>query len=106
VRDYTAFSGFPNPYASTNFLFFGDDTTSAGGASILNQVVLITAPQLVALPNQRITWTGVTNQTYTVLASANLSSWAVAGSITSPTADFTFTNTSGASSRFFRVTYP
>ena len=106
VRDYTAFNGFPNPYSSTNFLFFGDDTTSAGGAFILKKVGLITAPQLVALPDNRITWTGVSNQTYTVQSSSNLASWTALGSATSATASFVFTNTSSASPRFFRVGYP
>lgn len=29
VRDYSNFDGFPDPYETPNFLFFGDDTTSA-----------------------------------------------------------------------------
>jgi hypothetical protein len=29
IRDYTKFDGFPNPYKTENFLFLGDDTTSA-----------------------------------------------------------------------------
>ena len=29
VRDYTQFTGFPDPYETPNFLFLGDDTTSA-----------------------------------------------------------------------------
>lgn len=29
IRDYSAFEGFPNPYRTPNFLFLGDDTTSA-----------------------------------------------------------------------------
>ena len=29
IRDYTKFDGFPNPYKTQNFLFLGDDTTSA-----------------------------------------------------------------------------
>ena len=29
VRDYTDFNGFPDPYETPNFLFLGDDTTSA-----------------------------------------------------------------------------
>jgi hypothetical protein len=57
VRDYTAFNGFPNPYRTPDFLFFGDDTTSAAGAFLLKKVALITPPQLVALPDNRITWT-------------------------------------------------
>jgi hypothetical protein len=106
VRDYTAFNGFPNPYRTADFVFFGDDTTSAGGAFILKKVVLITAPQLVALSDKRITWTGVPNQTYTVQSSSNLTSWTTAGSATSANSDFAFTNTASISPNFFRVTYP
>lgn len=29
VRDYSSFNGFPDPYETPNFLFLGDDTTSA-----------------------------------------------------------------------------
>ena len=29
VRDYSKFDGFPDPYETPNFLFFGDDTTSS-----------------------------------------------------------------------------
>lgn len=29
VRDYSAFSGFPDPYSQTDFVFFGDNTSSA-----------------------------------------------------------------------------
>ena len=106
VRDYTAFSGPLNPYSTPNFLFLGDDTTSAGGTIIWNQAVLITAPQLVALANKKVTWAGVSNQTYTVQSSSNLTSWAVQNSITSATTNFIFTNSSSASPRFFRVVYP
>jgi hypothetical protein len=106
VRDYSAFAGFPNPYSSQNFLFFGDDTTSAAGNFFLNKVVLVAAPQLVSHSNKIFTWTGVSNQTYTVQSSSNLTSWATASSVTSVTTNFAFTNSSTASSRFFRVSYP
>ena len=106
VRDYSAFSGFPDPYSSSNFLFFGDDTTSAGGVLLLKKVVLITAPQLVVLPDRLITWAGVSNQTYTVQSSSNLTTWAVEGSATSTNSQFMFTNTSAAPAGFFRVVYP
>ena len=29
LRDYSAFAGFPDPYETPNFLFLGDNTTSA-----------------------------------------------------------------------------
>jgi hypothetical protein len=106
VRDYSAFSGFPDPYSSPNFLFFGDDSTSAGGVLLLKKVVLITAPQLVARADGLITWTGVSNQTYTVQSSSNLTTWAMEGSVTSTNSQFTFTNTTAAPARFFRVVYP
>jgi len=32
VRDYSAFAGFPDVYETPNFLFIGDNTTSARGA--------------------------------------------------------------------------
>jgi hypothetical protein len=32
IRDYTAFEGFINPYRTPNFLFLGDDSTSASGS--------------------------------------------------------------------------
>ena len=106
VRDYSAFAGFPNPYSTPNFLFFGDDTTSAGGVVILKKVMLINAPQLLAQPNKLITWTGVANQTYSLQSSSNLLNWVAESSVTSATTNFTFTNTSSASPRFFRAVYP
>ena len=68
--------------------------------------MLITAPQLIALSEKLVTWTGVSNQTYTVQSSYNLLQWAVEGSVFSPNSQFVFTNTSSASPRFFRVAYP
>lgn len=41
VRDYSAFSGLLDVYEIPNFLFFGDDTTSAAGAMELGLVELI-----------------------------------------------------------------
>lgn len=40
VRDYSAFVGAFDPYETPNFLFVGDDTTSAQGAFRLRKVVL------------------------------------------------------------------
>lgn len=44
VKDYSAFSGNPlfNPYQLSNFLFFGDNTTSAGSDITLGKVVVQT----------------------------------------------------------------
>lgn len=41
VRDYTPFVGAIDPYETSNFLFIGDDTTSARGAYQLRKVELI-----------------------------------------------------------------
>ncbi len=40
VRDYTPFTGAIDPYETPNFLFIGDDTTSARGAYRLRRVRL------------------------------------------------------------------
>ena len=40
LRDYTAFTGFPDVYETPNFLFLGDDTSSARGAVRLSYVAL------------------------------------------------------------------
>jgi len=40
VRDYTPFTGAIDPYETPNFLFIGDDTTSARGAYRLRRVQL------------------------------------------------------------------
>ena len=40
VRDYTSFTGPIDPYETPNFLFIGDDTTSARGAYRLRRVRL------------------------------------------------------------------
>jgi len=44
VKDYSSFDGNPvfNPYKLTNFLFLGDDTTSAGADVTLGKVILHT----------------------------------------------------------------
>lgn len=46
VRDYTAFTGFPDVYETPNFIFFGDNTTSAQANVRLGTISLIdgTAP--------------------------------------------------------------
>jgi hypothetical protein len=43
LRDYTAFTGFPDVYETPNFLFLGDDTGSARGSLRLGRVELVTA---------------------------------------------------------------
>ena len=43
LRDYTNFSGPIDPYETPNFLFFGDDTTSAMGRTKLSFISVTTA---------------------------------------------------------------
>lgn len=38
VRNYANFAGFPDPYETPNFIFLGDDTTSAQAQTQLNRV--------------------------------------------------------------------
>ena len=40
LRDYSKFEGFPDPYQSPNFLFVGDDTTSAQARVSLSYVAV------------------------------------------------------------------
>ncbi len=106
VRDYTAFVGPIDPYETPNFLFFGDDTSSAAASVSLRRIALVTAPRLTASSAQAICWNGVSNQTYTVQVSTNLTEWATAGAVSSTTSQFCFTNPPASPRKFFRVVYP
>jgi len=53
VRDYSQFDGFPDPYETSNFLFLGDDTTSAE-ARIRLSLVSITGTEPIAPTTTRI----------------------------------------------------
>lgn len=46
VRDYSSFDGFPDPYETPNFLFLGDDTTSAQ-AQVRLRFVSVTGTVLI-----------------------------------------------------------
>lgn len=48
-KDYTAFGGFPDPYETPNFLFFGDDTSSAGASYSLTNVTVNAVPEPATL---------------------------------------------------------
>lgn len=41
LRDYSAFSGLFDVYETPNFLFLGDDTTSAGASVVLEDVAIV-----------------------------------------------------------------
>jgi hypothetical protein len=52
VRDYSPFEGFPDPYETPNFLFFGDNSTSAQARVRLRTVSITgTEPALPAITN-------------------------------------------------------
>ncbi|WP_339137143.1 MAG: hypothetical protein WGN25_04070 [Candidatus Electrothrix sp. GW3-4] len=46
IRDYSSFSGYPDPYEIPSFLFLGDNTTSAGAEIVLGSVLLQSDTQL------------------------------------------------------------
>jgi hypothetical protein len=48
LRDYSASGAVPNVYALNNFLFFGDDTTSAAGADQVSSLT-VTVPEPASL---------------------------------------------------------
>jgi hypothetical protein len=103
LRNYSAF-GYP--YNQTNFIFFGDDTGSANASFNVRVIALILPPRLAMSASGVVTWTGVSNQTYRVQSSTNLTSWRSAGTSTSPTSSFWFTNNPALPAQFFRVTFP
>ena len=52
TRDYSGYpinTGLPDPYAIPNYLFFGDDTSSAQGAFELNNVAITPLPEPTTL---------------------------------------------------------
>ncbi len=51
LRNYSAFSGAIDPYETPNFLFLGDDTTSAQANINLTRVSLQTPPKVRFVPN-------------------------------------------------------
>jgi Domain of unknown function (DUF4347)/Bacterial Ig domain/RTX calcium-binding nonapeptide repeat (4 copies) len=51
LRDYTRFTYSIDPYETPNFIFLGDDTTSASGTFNLKQVVLQTDTRVRFVPN-------------------------------------------------------
>lgn len=106
TRDYTAFTGFPDVYETPNFLFLGDDTTSAAGNVELFHVALVRPPVVQAERGGVLTWEGVPGQTYTVETSAELQTWTPAARVTSATADFQHTLPAGQGTGFWRVMHP
>ena len=51
LRDYTSFVGAIDPYETPNFIFLGDDTTSAQGSFSLSQIAVETETRIRFAPN-------------------------------------------------------
>lgn len=106
IRDYTSFSGLINPYRTPNFVFFGDDTTSANASVNVRRLVLIRPPLLTISAPGVVSWSGSSNLSYRVQASSNLVTWADRDLVTSPKDTFSYTNTATETPTFLRVVYP
>ncbi len=106
VRDYTSFSGLINPYRTPNFVFFGDDTTSASASVNVRRLALVRPPLLTTPTAGVVSWLGNSNVNYRVHASSNLVTWAELGVAASPTETISFTNPATQAHKFFRVAYP
>jgi hypothetical protein len=106
LRDYSAFTGFPDVYETPNFLFLGDDTSSATAVAGIRRVALVQPPSLKQISPGAMTWTGVSNLAYRVEFSTNLTDWLDVGSVTSPTEGFFFSNAISGPLQFHRVAFP
>jgi hypothetical protein len=106
VRDYTAFNGTINPYRTPNFIFLGDDTTSAGASVSVRRLALIPAPRLSMDSRGVVSWVGVSNQVYEAQVSTNLQEWTTVGTVSSDNDSFHFTNILFQPSQFVRVKFP
>ena len=106
VRDYTSFSGPINPYRIPNFIFFGDNTTSAGASVNVRGFALVRPPLLTLPAPGVVSWRGTSNVNYRVESSSNLNTWTDRGVVTSPTDAFSYTNTATQSHEFLRVAHP
>lgn len=106
VRDYRGFTGLIDPYETPNFLFFGDDTTSASAVFSLRAIALVTPPVVRMPATGVLNWSGLSNQTYRVETSTDLSNWITAGAVTSAHSMFVFTNADTIAAKFFRVVCP
>ncbi|HNU99180.1 MAG: hypothetical protein KA191_04000 [Verrucomicrobia bacterium] len=106
ARDYTAFSGTIDPYETPDFVFLGDDTTSARAVVWIRRVVLVPAPILRVSADGTVTWAGVAGVPYTIETSADLAVWTRLASVTSTTGLCTHAVAPGTNARFLRVAGP
>ena len=63
LRDYSKFEGFPDPYQTPNFLFVGDDTTSAASRVRLSFLSVTGTEPVTPTANIAITSTSVSSPT-------------------------------------------
>ena len=71
--------------------------------------IVVPPPVLVLASANVLRWTGVSNLTYSVQAKTSLtvSNWTKVGAVSSPTANFAFTNSLSLTNQmFFRISYP
>ena len=72
----------------------------------ITNFVTVTAPPVSLISSNEIRWAGISNITYTVQRSSNLTNWTNAASVTSTTTNFGFTNPIPGTNVFYRVKYP
>ena len=73
----------------------------------VTNLVTVPAPRLEIVSANVIRWTGLSQLTYTVQTNGSLTDWATAGTATSSSSDFRFTNAAPvAEGNFFRVVHP
>lgn len=106
VRDYTPFNGFPDVYETPNFVFFGDNTGSAQGAWGLKQFSLLRPPTLRTPQPNVLAWNSLSNVTFAVETSVDLTTWLPLANVTSPTTDYRYTNSAAWPGGFLRVRFP
>ena len=95
-----------DPYETPDFIFLGDDTSSAAGAFALTSVVLIRPPVLAMGADGRVAWPGLAGVEYTVEASANLVTWQTVGTARAVDGVCQFDAANLAQPAFIRVVGP
>lgn len=106
VREYVASFSFLFSYRAPNVIFFGDNSTPASISARLRAVALVRQPTVSSPVPGVLTWNGVSNLTYTVQVSSNLVNWTTAGTASSGSGVFWFTNTAAPASQYLRVAFP
>ncbi|MCB1128798.1 MAG: hypothetical protein KDM81_20040, partial [Verrucomicrobiae bacterium] len=109
LRDYAAFTGLFDVYETPDFLFFGDDTTSASARVELRRIALV-GPVRLSLAASRaepgsvsLAWEGVVGTGYGVEISTDLQAWTRLATVTSADAHFAFDLPAQESTGYLRV---